>query len=102
MMSGMSTPAEWGPSHQTDRRWRLTFASASLLALAAVQLFVSPSAIVMGALFAAWVLLIGVPVVLRRVGLSRRQLIATLVNRSDDPLAAVRSLFAQRGDVYLG
>jgi Type IV secretory system Conjugative DNA transfer len=106
IMSGMSTPAGWGPSHQTGRRWSRR-----------PWWIAVPGCVLVGVWFFEWgtaatFLLIVVPVmivlltierIVTRGPLAAKAWAAKAIARSEDPLAIVRAGSREDGGgVYLG
>jgi type IV secretion system protein VirD4 len=102
MMSAMSSPAEWGPSHQTPKPWRPTLATGSLIAISVLVTVLTPATPVTIVVYAAWGVLVLAMVGMRASGRARQTRLLREATRASDPLQAVRAIARQRGDVYLG
>jgi type IV secretion system protein VirD4 len=101
MICAVSTTEGWGPSHQTGRRRKRTAEELAAAAVCASYFVGGTTVLIVCAAVWGVVFVLVVPV-LKRAGVTGRSSVLDQVMRSEDKLAAVRGLFADREAVYLG
>jgi type IV secretion system protein VirD4 len=104
MMSGMSTPAGWGPSHQTTKRGGMALWLRWVLGGLLAGYLGSSVGVGLALLLGAPPVLIGLAILVTDAAEKTSvTTLAELVNDAHDPLAAIQQLAGEHGNgVYLG